>query len=278
MAKGNTETLIYICPFAQFGNAGTQSGAELLGDGIREMLADNEQERRPHRARAYQPHVRIEELDLATPEDVRQWRDRAGKEIKKVMAKDEFFIWIGGNHLSVLPVYEELAHHDGSLVVQFDAHLDVYHFDDTVKELSHGNFVRQLPAHRPAIINLGHRDQSLKPETIAKHFKAAHSAEALATDSAAMEVDVRRQVQSAERVVIDTDWDVLDPAYFPAVVDALPFGIAPSMLLSMLKWVWGPNVAGVCLSEFDSGRDDRDRSLQLALWLIEQILLWRYED
>lgn len=275
--KGKSSSVIYVCPFAQFGNAGTQSGAELLGDAVREMLADNGRERRPHRGKAYQNQVRIEELDLATPADANQWRESANSFVKRCLAKCEFFVWIGGNHLSVLPVYESLSSLDDSLVVQLDAHLDVYHFADTVRELSHGNFVRQLPAHRPEIINIGHRDQFLKPETIAKNFRSAHGIEDLATDSAAVEVDVRQRVQNAQRVVVDIDWDVLDPAYFPAVVDAVPLGLSPTMLLTVLRWVWGPNVVGVCFSEFDPGRDDRDRSLQLAMWLIEQTLLWRHE-
>lgn len=275
--KGKSSSVVFVCPFAQFGNAATQSGAELLGDAIREMLADNDRERRPHRGKAYQSHVRIEELDLATPDDVSRWRDSASAFLKKCLTKNEFFVWIGGNHLSVLPVYESLSNLDDALVVQLDAHLDVYHFSDTVRELSHGNFVRQLPAHRPEIVNIGHRDLFLKPPEIGKHFRAAHGMDVLAVDSAAVEVDVRRRVRDAERVVIDIDWDVLDPAYFPAVVDAVPLGLSPTMLLSVLRWVWGPNVIGVCFSEFDPGRDDRDRSVQLAMWLIEQILLWRYE-
>jgi hypothetical protein len=36
-------------------------------------------------------------------------------------------------------------------------------------------------------------------------------------------------------------------------------------------------VAGVLLSEFDPSRDRDDRSLALAVWLLEYLLLLRYE-
>src|SRR5205085_6557625 len=121
------KTTVFVCPFALFGNPGTLRGAELLADAVREMLADNRRERRPTRARAYQEAVRVRELPLATPDDYARWRERARKEVGAAFDAGDFLLWLGGNHLSVLPLYEELADRDGSLVVQFDAHLDVYH-------------------------------------------------------------------------------------------------------------------------------------------------------
>src|SRR5262245_30443853 len=127
MMKRKTPTLVYICPFSQFGNQGTQAGAELLADSVREMLADNQQEKRPHRASAYEPYVRINELSLTTNEELANWQERVRTVIAKSIKKGEFLLWIGGNHLSALPLYEESALHERSMVLQFDAHLDVYH-------------------------------------------------------------------------------------------------------------------------------------------------------
>jgi agmatinase len=73
------------------------------------------------------------------------------------------------------------------------------------------------------------------------------------------------------------DCDVLDPACFPAVTQPVPFGLSPSLLLRLLEAIWSPNVAGLLLSEFDPGRDRNDQSLAMLVWLIEYLLLRRYE-
>src|SRR5262245_28885983 len=133
-------TTILVCPFAQFGNPGTQRGAELLADAVREMLADNREETRPTRARAYQDNVQIKEISLATPADYTNWQTRVRRAAKQCFDAGDFLIYLGGNHLSAMPIYEELGNRPGSLVVQFDAHLDVYNLADNPPELNHGNF------------------------------------------------------------------------------------------------------------------------------------------
>ena len=55
-----------------------------------------------------------------------------------------------GNHLSVLPVLEELGR--DTLVVQFDAHLDIYHLSDCTTEPSHGNFLLHAEGELPALV------------------------------------------------------------------------------------------------------------------------------
>ena len=74
---GTMKTIALVCPFAQFGSPGAAEGAELLADAIREMLDDNRRERRPTRGRAYQPHVRIKELEFADLAAVGAWRETA---------------------------------------------------------------------------------------------------------------------------------------------------------------------------------------------------------
>lgn len=269
------KTMILVCPFAGFGNPGTQRGAELLADAIREMLDDNQNERRPTRARAYQSQIELKELAFDTPADFADWQNQARRAIQVAMDAGYFLLWIGGNHLSVMPLYEELGRRGRSVVVQFDAHLDIYHHDDTKTELSHGNFIRYLPDPKPEIVNLGHRDLFLVDKEIHRHFTAAVGVAALMNDG--WEATLAAGIRKAERYCIDIDWDVLDPAYFPAVDDSLPFGLSPQQLFRYLQLVRTGGACAVAMSEFNPARDDNDRSLQLAMWLIEQILLWKYE-
>src|SRR5262249_43908525 len=133
------KTAVIIFPFDLFGSAGTGQGAELLADALTEMLRDNEREKVPTRAGAYQSQVRLRELDCDTLATYQNWRDRASRAARAALRKKEFLLWISGNHLGVLPVLDELDRK--TLVIQFDAHLDIYNLTDCQTELSHGNYL-----------------------------------------------------------------------------------------------------------------------------------------
>ena len=46
--------------------------------------------------------------------------------VRKAWKQGELLFWLTGNHLGALPLYDELScEPEGTLVVQFDAHLDV---------------------------------------------------------------------------------------------------------------------------------------------------------
>ena len=270
------KTVAIICPFAQFGSPGAAQGAELLADALRELLDDVQKEKRPTRSRAFRAQVEIKELCFDTPGSLASWRQTARKAAKSALDHGQFLFWIGGNHLSVLPVYEECAARKIN-VVQFDAHLDLYNLDDCKTELNHGNFLR-FAEKLPPIVNVGHRDLFLNREEIDRVYDQTYSAEEVARDA---EFISRRMVYFAPRdrsIFIDLDCDVFDPAYFPATSHPLPFGLEPRLLLPYMSTLFRlREVRGVSISEFDPGRDRDDRSLQTLVWLIEWILLLRYE-
>jgi agmatinase len=158
------KTSVVVFPFDLFGSAGTAAGAQLLADALREMFADNKREKMPTRAAAYTDKVRLKEFTFETLADYDDWRRLARQAIHQAWRKNEFLLWITGNHLGTLPVYDELAADAGhTLVVQFDAHLDIYNLSDCTAELSHGNFLLHCAARLPALVNLGHRELLLRP-------------------------------------------------------------------------------------------------------------------
>jgi arginase family enzyme len=126
-------------------------------------------------------------------------------------------------------------------------------------------------------VNVGHRELLLLPEYVAKHFRLAFPAQALAVDPEPALAKVRQLAGQAERVFLDIDCDVLDSAFFPAQSNPVPFGLSPSQLLRCLDTVWSDRVAGVVISEFDAARDRDDRSLALLMWLLEYLLVRHYE-
>src|SRR5262249_43070876 len=164
-----------------------------------------------------------------------------------------------------------------TLVVQLDAHLDIHHFAECTAEPSHGNFLPHSAGPLPPILNVGHRDLLLPREYIAQYYRGTFSAEALALDPEAVLRQVRKSADAAPRVFLDIDCDVLDPAYFPAVSQPLPFGLSLPLVLRILDAAWSERLAGVAISEFDPGRDRNDQSLSTLAWLLERLLLKRYE-
>jgi agmatinase len=272
------KTSALFFPFDLFGSGGTKAGAELLADAFQEMLADNNRERRPTRARAYANKVRFQEFTFETLADYQDWRRQARLALREVLERDDFLLWTTGNHLGVLPLYDELARQaKDSLVVQFDAHLDIYNLEDCTTELSHGNFLLHCDGSLPPIINLGHRELLLTPEHVAKYFVRTYSAADLAIRPEEALAQVRAAAQNAERVIVDLDCDVFDPAYFPGSAHPQPYGLSPALFLRFLDAAWSGNVLGLALSEFDPAKDVRDQSLSTLVWLLEYVLLRRHE-
>ena len=271
------KTTALFFPFDLFGSSGAKAGAELLADAFQEMLEDNKREKAPTRARAYSGKVRFEEFLFETIEDYAAWRVDARAAIREILDRGDFLLWIAGNHLGALPLYEELGGAASTLVIQLDAHLDIFNLSDCTTELSHGNFLLHAETPLPPIMNLGHRDLLLRPDHIAGTFERAIASHEILTYPANMLSEVRRRCASAERVVLDIDCDVFDPAYFPAVAQPLPFGLSPHFVMPLIDAIGVSKLAALSISEFEPARDVDDRCLATLMWLIEHVLLLKYE-
>jgi arginase family enzyme len=272
-------TTAVVFPFDLFGSSGAGAGAALLGDELREVLADNRRETVPTRAAAYTDRLRLREHTFEKLADYEGWRERGRQAVRQILRRGDFLLWLAGNHLGALPLYDELSTlGERCLVVQLDAHLDIHDFAACTTELSHGNFLLHCAGPLPPIVNIGHRELLLRPEHVARHYRLTVPAERLALDPDRALAELREATQQAERVFFDIDCDVLDAAYFPAVGQPVPFGLSPQQLLRCLDAGWSERVAGVAVSEFDPARDRDDRSLATLVWLLEYLLLRRCES
>jgi arginase family enzyme len=266
-----------VFPFDQFGSAGTGAGAQLLADALREMLDDAKREIRPARSDAYRDKVQIREFTFDTPQACADWRKTARQAVRSALRAGDPVIWLAGNHLGVLPAYEELG--ADALVLQFDAHLDAYNLADCTEELSHGNFMLHADGPLPRIINIGSRDLFLPDKHVRESFGGVYSAEDVVTDPGRVIHQLNDAARTAKQVWLDVDCDVFDPAFFSAVQHPLPMGLSPNLLLRVFAAVWSERVAGVSFSEFDPGRDRNDQSLGTLVWLLEWCLLrWSERD
>ncbi|HEX3151172.1 MAG TPA: arginase family protein [Gemmataceae bacterium] len=266
---------VVVFPFDQFGSAGTGAGAELLGDAVREILADAKRETQPARSDAFRDHVRVREFPFETQAQLADWRKTARNAIRTARKAGDRVLWLAGNHLAALPAYEELG--SDALVIQFDAHLDVYNLADCTTELSHGNFLLHADGPLPATVNVGSRDLFLPTAHVKEHFREVFRAEDVAADSNAVVNKLLKLTRGASRIWIDLDCDAFDAAYFPAVQHPLPMGLSPAFVLRVLSAIGLDKVTGVSISEFDSGRDRADQSLGTLVWLIEWMMLRWFE-
>src|SRR5262249_7168744 len=142
---------------------------------------------------------------------VAAWRQTGRQAVRQALRQRDFLLWIGGNHLAALPVYDEIASlGDGELVVQFDAHLDIHHFADCATEPTHGNFLLHVEGTLPPLVNLGHRELLLTNDYIGKHYRQTIPASEIPGETTPALKEVRRAIAAARRVWIDIDWDVLD--------------------------------------------------------------------
>lgn len=271
-------TTALFFPFSLFGSPGTATGVDLLADALREMLDDNQREKVPTRARAYSPHVNLQEIAFPELADFQDWRGQGRSIIRRLLKRKERLFWFSGNHLGVLPVYEELAHaNKNCLVLQLDAHLDVYNLSDCTEKLSHGNFLLHSETGLPTIVNVGSRELLLTPQHVSRYYKKVHPTQEAATDADGVIRSVREVCSQADQVFIDLDCDVFDQAFFPAVTQPSPFGLDPMFVLRLIDAAWSDRMLGVAISEFDPGRDTNDRCLATLVWLIEHMFLKIYE-
>jgi agmatinase len=269
------KTVAVVFPFDLFGSAGSGAGAELLSDGLREMISDSRRERGPTRGHAYQDQLRIREHSFETMDALAGWRKTGRQAARQVLKQGDFLIWLGGNHLGVLPVYEELG--PNTLVVQLDGHLDVYNLSDCTTELSHGNFLLHAEGPLPKVMTAGHRDLFLPTDHIAKHYAGTYSATDVHIAPERVLAEIGVAAAGAESVFLDIDCDVFDPAFFPGTTHPLPLGLAPSFVVKLVEAVGIDRLAGLALSEFDPGRDRHDQSLATLIWLLEWLLLRLHE-
>ena len=279
-SKAKPHTSVIVFPFDLFGGTGTGAGAELLGDALREMFDDNALEKRPTRCDAYRDLVTVKDIAFPNVKALAAWKHTGRQALKQAFKAGDRVIWLGGNHLSVLPVYEELGGEKagGTLVVQLDAHLDIYQLHDVMPNAANGNFLLHADETLPPIVNVGNRDLFLLKKETGAAFAQTFSAADVATDPDRVMADIRARAGKAKRVWIDIDADAFDPANLPAVHQPLPFGLHPLAVLRVLDAAWdAENVVGVSISEFDPGRDVRDAGLNLLGWLLEWVLLKWYE-
>src|SRR4051794_21150221 len=116
--NSSLKTTILFFPFDLFGSPGAGTGVDLLADELREILDDNRRERVATRARAYTEQLRLQQIAFDKLGDLQDWRGRGRQAARKVLASGDRLLWLAGNHLGALPVYDELARDQDVAILQ----------------------------------------------------------------------------------------------------------------------------------------------------------------
>ena len=151
------------------------------------------------------------------------WAEEVRLHLERGAAKSDLQVFLGGNHLGVMPLYLWwLGRHKGTVAV-LDAHHDFNPTQDW-SELSHSNFLYLLAQdHDLAAAGMrwfGCRDDAASlPEWVRQRtFESALWCAKIELPSVAISA-------SGEGLFLDIDVDVLEPAAMPACVSRTPGGL-----------------------------------------------------
>ena len=101
-----TRSTAVVFPFDSFGNSGTGDGARLLGDVLREVIDDTDQEPRPTRQHAFVGSLRVEEVPFETMAELAAWRETGRKIARERLDGGDFLLWLSEECIGIWPGLE----------------------------------------------------------------------------------------------------------------------------------------------------------------------------
>ncbi len=203
------------------------------------------------------------------------WEDAVaalGAAADRAYATSRFVVGLGGDHSVSWPLVEAVARvvrrqhgPSGRLgVLQLDVHHDVRPLDDgpsngtpfrglLESEVIHPDDLVQVGIH--PFGNRRHLAEYCDEQRI-RRFSLAEVAELGAEESARAAV---RALTGTDAIYLSVDIDVLDRAFAPGTAAALPGGLDPATLTTIVETVCrDPRVIGMDVVEFDPERDVAD--------------------
>jgi arginase family enzyme len=274
-ARRARKASVVFWPFGLFGTPGAEAGAHDLHDALLASLSEAEDAAGSRLAAAART-AEIELRPFATLDEIAAFRELIGAAFAERRRRGELPIFVGGNHLVALPVYDALAAERGrACVVSFDAHIDAYHATLAAEDLNHGNFLLHVRGReRLSIVNVGHRDLATDERRATAALDAAWPAEAIAARPLGDVIaEIAAHLAAFDAFLLDIDLDVLDPAALRAVGSPLPFGLAPAALLAIVLGLLSERTAGVTITEYDGRADADGAGKHLVVRLIERLLV-----
>ena len=177
-------------------------------------------------------------------------------EARQILASGAHLLSMGGDHYVTLPLLRAHVERHGPLaLVQFDAHQDTWHDDETT--ISHGSFVARAvkeglidPAHS---IQIGIR--TVAPETCGLAIIDGYGVH---VQGVAATVEAIRDRVGDAPAYLTVDIDVLDPAFAPGTGTPVAGGLSSAQLLMILTGIADIDWRGMDVVEVAPAYDHAD--------------------
>lgn len=210
---------IILIPFAYGGNPGTESGPRAILDKLMDApIYDS---------------IDIVTLQMDFTESPNSFLQRCIDAIICIIHSHNKCCFIGGNHLSIYPVYLALTTIKKQMnIIVADAHRDYYPSD----EITHASFLSRIPYSKTRLYFYGARDFHL-------HSKMLENARIINEN-----YEQKLQIQNVD--FLDIDVDVFDDAYFPYYCDFIPHGISKEKIVRLIDYAKERECKVMAVSEY----------------------------
>ncbi len=180
--------------------------------------------------------------DLIIGFDVATTLKRLTRVIGELIAKDKFFIVIGGEHtitlgevLALMSTYENLK------VIILDAHMDLREEYPIGLKTSHATVVRRTGEKIgfENILVLGVRAVSGEEINFCKkeNFNGYLTSNTIYSDFNFVEKTLTKFLKPKDYVLLSVDMDVIDPAFAPGVSNPEPLGLTPVTVMEIIRMI-----------------------------------------
>ncbi len=180
-------------------------------------------------------------------------------------------VLLGGEHTITLGAMRALGGKN-TAIINLDAHLDLRH-EHLGETTSHTSFMRRLKEQvKPSqIVEVGTRAVCKEELSFAKQAGIQYFTmkEIQRRGIEATAKLVMKTIENCKKIYLTIDFDVLDPAFAPAVQNPEPNGLSTQSMFALVSCLCDKRLAGLDLVEVTPSYDQGVTAIQAAKLLFE---------
>lgn len=235
-----SNAIIFI-PFAFGGNPASESGARC----IKHVIDNNKDE-------IYAEKFCFEQNLEESPKN---FLERLENNLKDIIKKYDKLILVGGNHLSILPLYRVLYQRDSKdVIITMDAHRDYYPDNN----LNHASFLATL------CNNKNTRHYLIGARDFDKHQEDHNAIEVLNDDL--------YKYQFSNITLLDIDVDVINPKIFPSCGCPIDGGFSFEAIIEDIRFCSDRGCKILSISEYIPNWDNAQTNAKMIFEMISVFL------
>jgi arginase family enzyme len=267
------KTKIICWKFSLFGNEGAESGVEQLYSTLSEIISEYRSDKR-YVQYEFGKDISIKIYEYIKVEEYLKWQSKLYNYYSNTIKNNNFPIFIGGNHLSVLPIYNYYSKtKTKTLILSFDAHIDAY--GNRNENLYHGNYLHHFTKSKYVdIIHIGNRELILDKNDVKDVIKDVFSMLYIINNGIEHLIEViNEKSKEYDEIHLDIDIDVFDQSNINSTGFPIPFGLEPNLMLKFLHSINSSKIVGISLTEYNYLKDTTGSSKNFLSWFIEYCLI-----